>query len=61
MVRNPLWLDDSIQFPRLLDEIRATQELDYAALCDSMDLTSEEIDELFDRAMAKWEVQKASL
>jgi hypothetical protein len=52
------WKDDSIQFPRLLAEIAATVELrgaDYAALGESMDLTPEQIDELFDRAQQRWQ------
>lgn len=54
--RQSLWLDDSIQFPRLLAEIVATQDnLDIAALCESMDLDPEEVDELFDRAQSAWE------
>jgi hypothetical protein len=53
------WADDWIQFPRLLAEICATQDaLDDSALCESMDLTENEVAELFDRAQAAWEAIK---
>jgi hypothetical protein len=56
-----LWSDDSIQFPRLLAEICATQaNLDDAALCESMELTENEIGALFGRAQAAWESIKAT-
>lgn len=57
-----LWDNDLIQFARLLDEIRATQEnLDYDSLCESMDLEPDDIDELFERAMKVFERAKAEL
>ena len=50
------WDRDDYQFPRLLAEIMATQDkLDYDTLCESMDLTPDRINELFDRADAAWE------
>lgn len=53
------WEDNAIQFPRLLAEIMATQDnLDADALCEAMDITREELDELFDRAQAAWETIK---
>jgi hypothetical protein len=58
------WNDNSIQFPRLIAEIIATIEiadLDWAALRDSMDLTDDQLIELFDRAQTAWDKQKASL
>jgi len=59
---NPKWEDNSIQFPRLLAEILATQEnLDYEALSESMGLEQARIDELFDRADAEWERIKEAL
>jgi hypothetical protein len=52
---NSRWKDDSIQFPRLIAEIIATQEkLDIAVLCASMDITVDELDELFERAQNAW-------
>lgn len=57
---NPVWLRDDIQFPRLICEIVATQELDFDALSESMDLTKGEIDTLFDRANNAWEAAKQS-
>lgn len=56
---NKNWNDNAIQFPRLLAEISATQELDMEALADSMDLSVAEVKELFDRADAAWEVIKS--
>lgn len=56
----PKWENDAIQFPRLLAEIIATQDkLDVQALADSMDLSVDQIDELFDRANDAWEAAKA--
>ncbi len=53
---NKHWKNNVIQFPRLLCEIVATQEnLDLVALADSMDLTVDEVKELFDRAHIEWE------
>lgn len=50
------WRDNAIQFPRLLAEISATQDtLDMQALADAMDLSVEEVNELFDRADTEWE------
>lgn len=49
-------MDDSIQFPRLLAEIRAcglTKE-QYQFLKESMDLNRNEIDELLQRAEVAW-------
>jgi hypothetical protein len=53
-----LWDDDSIQFPRLICEIIATQELDLAELGESMDLEPADLNELFERAHVKWEQSK---
>ena len=53
------WRDDSIQLPRLLSEIAATQDLDMDALAESMDLEVAEVGELFDRADRLWELAKA--
>lgn len=56
---HPAWDDDLVQFARLLCEITATQgTLDASALSESMDLDTERIDELFDRAEAAWEIAK---
>lgn len=60
--RHDKWEDDSIQFPRLLCEIMATQEnLDFDLLCDSMDLENDRIHELLDRANTAWEKAKETL
>ena len=55
------WKDNAIQFPRLISEIMATQEIEIEALCQSMDLTEVEVEELFDRADAIWQEIKAPL
>ena len=55
------WEDDSVQFPRLLAEIMATQDnLDLEALCESMDLEPDDIWEIFNRAQNAWEKTKES-
>lgn len=54
------WEADEIQFPRLLAEIWAaglTRE-QYEALRKSMDLNTEDIDELLQRAEKAWETIK---
>lgn len=55
-----LWEDDQVQFTRLLAEISSTELPNYIydELRASMDLTNEEINELFDRANAAWERYK---
>lgn len=55
------WEDDGIQFPRLICELLATQEIDWDALCESMDLSGGDIDELLDRARFSWEQTKAEV
>lgn len=59
---NPKWLDDSIQFPRLIAEIKAVglSPQQMRELCASMDLTPEDIHELMDRAEEKFECLKAN-
>lgn len=58
---NNNWENDEIQFPRLLAEIVATQDsLDIDALCESMDLEPDEVDELFNRAQKRWDEIKAA-
>jgi len=49
-----LWASNKIQFARLLAEINATQTIDFAALMDSMNLSQDNILELFDRAELEW-------
>jgi len=59
---NPVWLDDKVQFARLLCEIVATHEhLEIEALQESMDLGPYEVAELFERADRAWEAAKASV
>jgi hypothetical protein len=53
------WELDSIQFPRLLCEIAATQaSFNHNAVCEEMDITPAELNELFDRAWKVWEWKK---
>jgi hypothetical protein len=56
------WENNEIQFPRLLAEIfgiLTNEQIDF--LCESMDLTADDIDELFHRANLEWEKIKANL
>lgn len=52
------WSDDNIQFPRLIAELLATQDIDKQSLASSMDLSLEELQELFDRAESVWSKHK---
>ncbi len=57
MNENPRWLDNNVQFPRLIVELKANVTIsreDWSSLCDSMDLSGDYVDELFDRAEAEW-------
>jgi len=58
---NELWFNDQVQFARLLVEIRATQDIDFDELCESMDLEFEYVQELFDRAHKNFEQYKKEL
>jgi len=50
-----LWDANIIQFPRLLAEIMATQDnLDVDAIAEAMDLDSEDVYRLLDRAQRDW-------
>lgn len=55
------WENNAVQFMRLLCEINATQNLDLAILAKSMDLSVEDVEELFDRANTDWEKQKQAV
>lgn len=58
---NDLWKNDSVQFPRLLAElvaVGAPTEEQMQELCESMDLEPEQVNELLDRAQARWEELK---
>jgi hypothetical protein len=57
------WQRNDIQFPRLLAEIMAARAIDenaWTAICQSMDLQTEELRELFDRAQTEWEQIKSN-
>lgn len=59
--QNQIWHNNATQFSRLLCELNATQSLDLAALCESMDLNINDINELFDRATETWESAKGTI
>lgn len=55
------WNRNDIQFPRLLCEIIANWEPnkdEWKALCESMDLTEDDIVEIFQRAQWEWDIVK---
>lgn len=54
---NPRWLDDSVQFPRLLSEIEAVagDVVPWEDVAASMDLSLNQVDELISRAQVAWE------
>jgi len=58
------WEDNSIQFPRLIEEAQAagafTKEV-INDMAESMDLQTHEVHELLERARVKWEKIKESL
>lgn len=59
-----IWDNDLIQFARLLAEINANvafPSTDLKALCESMDLPVDRVNELFDRADKVWEESKKRL
>lgn len=52
-----LWQYNHIQFPRLLSEIIGVglSEEQWDDILENMDLESDELSELFDRAQSEWE------
>jgi hypothetical protein len=56
-----IWERDDVQFPRLLAEIAATQELNVDVLSEAMDLDEDAIDELLERAQQSWASAKNTL
>lgn len=67
MRQNKLWKNDKVQFARLLCELVANWHDDkeskttIRAVADAMDLSVDDINELFDRADAVWEKAKAKV
>ncbi len=59
------WENNSIQFPRLIAEINGIVDIskkEWRSLCESMDLTSDEVEELFERAQIQWQkIKKHSI
>ncbi len=58
------WNDNLIQFARLICEISANVDIceeDWENLTDSMDLSTVEVVELFDRAHDVWEEAKSNV
>lgn len=60
---NERWKNDDIQFPRLLCEIAAAglSAEQSRTICDSMDVTPDELFELFERAENRFENIKVGL
>lgn len=57
--QSPLWLNNEVQFARLLCELVANcDDLKIRDVCESMDLSQDELNELFDRANDVWENAK---
>ena len=50
-----LWEDTYLQAVRLVGEIIATQSLDTRALCEAMDLTTDQLTSLLNRVQAEWD------
>jgi hypothetical protein len=48
------WEDNEIQFPRLIAEIIAAQDIDLKSIAVSMDLSVEEVSSLLARAESVW-------
>jgi len=62
MTNKEKWEDNTIQFPRLIAEICANVEFKpehWQDLQDSMNITEDELNELFDRANDEWEAKKS--
>jgi len=60
---NPNWLNNNIQFPRLISEIYSTinfSEEQIKALEDSMNLPKDYIFDIFQRADEEWQKIKAN-
>lgn len=60
----PHWLNNGGQYPRLIDELIAAGALTpqvIQSVCQSMDLTKKELEELLDRASDEWDAIKAAL
>lgn len=57
------WKDDKVQFARLICEIVANCPMEggFERLQESMDLSPDELGELFDRAFEVWESAKAEV
>lgn len=64
---NQMWKDDSIQFPRLLDELAAIgvenfiHEAGWRSIEDSTALSREQIMKIFSRAQKEWDRVKKEL
>jgi len=64
-MKNKLWKNDKVQFARLLCELSANWDDDTSckqtirAVAEAMDLSVDEVNELFDRADVVWEAAKA--
>lgn len=62
MSNKSLWDNNEIQFARLLCELVANcDNLEFDAVCESMDLSKRELMSLYDRANLVWERSKKEL
>ena len=57
-ISNQPFFRNDIQFPRIISEILATQNIDIKVLAESMDLDEAELKDLLDRAQMSWESAK---
>ena len=59
LMEGQMWTDNSIQFPRFIAEAQMagafTPEI-LRLMAESMDLESEQVNELLERACAEWDV-----
>ena len=49
---------NAVQFARLLSEINATQDIDMELIAEAMDLSAEQVENLFESAYWVWEDAK---
>lgn len=64
MARNDKWLNNEIQFPRLIAELEATGAFTNAVLRDvseEMDLRVDDVCSLIDRAQKEWDEIKEKI
>jgi hypothetical protein len=55
------WKNTRLQAVRVVGEILSTQTIDYNALCESMDISKEDLTSLLDRIADEWDTIKSQL